>query len=133
MDEETRFLYNYVMNNNPHIHPDDIDCFEALNIHDLQITFKNGITEVYDTFANTCRRVKDIDKPRTDKQIRNDFKRYLQIMMNRKWVDQTELAKRVDTTQPMISRYLSGSDVPGYLMLGKLAKALGCDVDDFYE
>lgn len=131
--EVTNYLYKYVLNNNPYIHEEDIDSFEALNNHDLLITFKNGNKEIFDTFANTSRRVRHIDGPRSDKQLRLDFKRKLQLMMNRKWVNQEELAKRIKSTQPMISRYLTGESIPGAITLKKIADALGCSTDDFYE
>ena len=38
----TEYLYKYVMNNNPFINEEDILSYEALNKHDLLITFKNG-------------------------------------------------------------------------------------------
>lgn len=134
MDEVTYFLYKYVLNNNPYINEEDINNFVALNSHDLQITFKNGITEIYDTFANTCKRVLNLeDSNKTDKILKNNFKRTLQIKMSAKWIDQDELARRIGTSQQMVSKYLTGKSVPGYLMLHKIANALDCNIDDFYK
>lgn len=134
MDEVTDFLYKYVLNNNPYIHEEDINNFVALNSHDLQITFKNGITEIYDTFANTCKRVSNLeDSNKTDKILKNNFKRTLQIKMSAKWIDQDELARRIGTSQQMVSKYLTGKSVPGYLILHKIANALDCNIDDFYK
>jgi DNA-binding helix-turn-helix protein len=134
MDEVTDFLYKYVLNNNPYIHEEDINNFVALNSHDLQITFKNGITEIYDTFTNTCKRVLNLeDSNKTDKILKNNFKRTLQIKMSAKWIDQDELARRIGTSQQMVSKYLTGKSVPGYLMLHKIANALDCNINDFYK
>ena len=60
------YLYKYVINNNPFIDEKDILSYEALNKHDLLITFKNGKQEIYDTFSNTSRRVIRIDQTQTD-------------------------------------------------------------------
>ena len=74
----TEYLYKYVMNNNPFINEEDILSYEALNKHDLLITFKNGKQEIYDTFSNTSRRVIRIDQTQTDdSQMRLNFRRRL--------------------------------------------------------
>ena len=131
--EVTDYLYKYVINNNQHIQENEISSYEALNNYDLLITFNNGTKEIFDTFANTSRRVHHIDGTKSDKQLRLDFKRRLQVLMNRKRVNQEELAKYIKSTQPMISRYLTGESIPGAITLKKIADALGCSMDDFYE
>lgn len=132
MDEVTSFLYKYVLNNNPYIDEEDISEVEALNNHDLMITFIDGTKEIFDTFNNTNRRVINSNRKPTEKQLRTNFKRGLQIQMNRKWVNQEELAKRLHTTQPMISRYLTGQSIPNAITLKRIADALDCSVDDLY-
>jgi DNA-binding Xre family transcriptional regulator len=130
----TEYLYKYVMNNNPFINEEDILSYEALNKHDLLITFRNGNKEIYDTFSNTSRRVNRIDQTQTDdSQMRLNFRRRLQTIMNRKWVTQEELARRINSTQPMVSRYLTGQSIPSALTLKKIADALDCSVNDFYD
>lgn len=130
----TEYLYKYVINNNPFINEEDILSYEALNKHDLLITFKNGNQEIYDTFSNTSRRVIRIDQTQTDdSQMRLNFRRRLQTIMNRKWVTQEELARRINSTQPMVSRYLTGQSIPSALTLKKIADALDCSVNDFYD
>lgn len=133
MEEVTSFLYKYVMNNNPDIQEEDVSSYVALNSHDLLMEFNNGTKIVFDTFANTSRRITNIDGPVSEKQLRLDFRRRLQILMNRKWVDQTELAKRINSTQPMISRYINGQSIPSAITLKKIADALGVSTDEFYE
>ena len=130
----TEYLYKYVMNNNPFINEEDILSYEALNKHDLLITFRNGNKEIYDTFSNTSRRVNRIDQTQTDdSQMRLNFRRRLQTIMNRKWVTQEELARRINSSQQMISRYLTGQSIPSALTLKKIADALDCSVNDFYD
>lgn len=133
MEEVTSFLYKYVMNNNPDIQEEDVSSYVALNSHDLLMEFNDGTKIVFDTFANTSRRITNIDGPVSEKQLRLDFRRRLQILMNRKWVDQTELAKRINSTQPMISRYINGQSIPSAITLKKIADALGVSTDEFYE
>ena len=130
----TEYLYKYVINNNPFIDEEDILSYEALNKHDLLITFKNGKQEMYDTFNNTSRRVNHIDQTKIDdSQMRLNFRRRLQTIMNRKWVTQEELARRINSSQQMVSRYLTGQSIPSALTLKKIADALDCSVNDFYD
>lgn len=132
MDDMTKFLYNYVMNNNPYLMEDEIEEVRALNSHDLLVKFRNGKQDIFDTFANTSHRI-DHDQPFDDEHRRLVLKRRLQSMMNRRWVTQNELAKRIGTTQQMISRYLTGQSIPSAITLKKIAEALDCHTDDFYE
>lgn len=128
----TNFLYRYVISNNPFIREEEILSYEALNEHDLLITYKNGVKEIYDTYNNTSRRVNRIDQT-NDSEMRLNFRRRLQSIMNRKWVTQEELARRINTSQQMISRYLTGQSIPSALTIKKIADALDCNVNDFYD
>jgi DNA-binding XRE family transcriptional regulator len=130
----TNFLYKYIINNNPFINEEDILSYEALNEHDLLITYKNGKKEIYDTYNNTSRRINHPDSENmNDSQMRLNFRRRLQTIMNRKWVTQDELAKRINSSQQMISRYLTGQSIPSALTIKKIADALDCNVNDFYD
>ena len=131
-DDITDFLYKYVISNNPFIHEEDIESYESLNEHDLLIAYKNGTREIYDTFNNTSRRINCVNKS-DDEKMRLNFRRRLQSIMSRKWVTQEELAKRINTSQQMISRYLTGQSIPSALTLKKIADALDCNVNDFYD
>lgn len=132
MDEMTEFLYKYVMNNNPYIQETDVMYVEALNNHDLMLTYKDGTKEVFDTFHNSSHKVV-YSNTLTEDQLRIAFRRGLQKMMNRKWVTQDELATRIESTQQMVSRYLTGQSIPNALTLKKIAMALGCATDDLYD
>ena len=101
------FLYYYVVSNNPTIDPRDIVTYEKISEHDLLIEYKNGNKEIFDTFANTRRSVVEESKKVSDEQTRVFFRKKLQMLMNRAWVNQSELASRVKTSQQMISRYLT--------------------------
>lgn len=47
-----------------------------------------------------------------------------------KLMSQADLAALVDTTPATISRYESGARIPDLETAAKIAKALGCKVDD---
>lgn len=130
--ETTDFLYKYVINNNPFIKEDTIKSYKALNNHDLLIIYNNGIQEIYDTFSNVSRRVNHIET-NNDSEMRLAFRRRLQIIMNRKWITQDELARRINSTQQMISRYLTGQSIPSAITIKKIADALEVNVNEFYD
>ena len=131
-NDMTDFLYKYVLNNNPLIDENDIQLYKALNNHDLLITYNNGVEEIYDTFSNSSRRVNHIQN-NNDEQIQLAFRRKLQIIMSRQWITQEELARRINSTQQMISRYLTGQSIPSAITIKKIADALEVNVNDFYD
>jgi len=131
-NEVTQFLYDYVISNNPFIEKENIESYKAINNRDLLINYKNGRKEIYDTFSNTSHYVNRIENG-NDSQMRISFRRKLQLIMNRKWVTQEELAKRINSSQQMISRYLTGQSIPSAITIKKIADALDCKVDEFYD
>lgn len=126
------FLYEYVINNNQQINEENILRYKAINSYDLLIEYKNGDRIIYDTFANTERYLKYENDDLTDDEEIYEFKTSLQKIMKRKFVDQTELAKRIGVSQAMISKYVSGDSIPNAIVLKKIAKALNCSIEDFY-
>ena len=133
-DEVTDFLYRYVINNNPDINEEDIDNYYATSSHELMVIFKDGTRILFDTYANLSHRLNISDNGKlSEDEMKLQFRRRLQIMMNRKWVNQEELARRIGSSQQMISRYLTGQSIPGAITLKLIADALECSTDDFYE
>lgn len=133
-DEVTDFLYRYVINNNPDINEEDIDNYYATNSHELMVIFKDGTRVLFDTYANLSHRLNISDNGKlSEDEMKLQFRRRLQLMMNRKWVNQEELARRIGSSQQMISRYLTGQSIPGAITLKLIADALECSTDDFYE
>ena len=126
------FLLEYVINNNHGIFKEDIVEYKAVTPYDLVIEFKNGERRIYDTFSNTWSYVKYESDDLTDEQELHEFQVNLKTLMRRKFVDQTELARRLGVSQGTISKYTTGHLIPDVLMLRKMARALGCSVNDFF-
>lgn len=131
-DDVSDFLFRYVLNNNPLLNEDDVEYYNAVTKNDLLIKFKNGNKIIYDTLNNKSHYVRYSDDGYSNDEIRDQFKRRLQYLMNIRWVTQDELAKRIGTSQQMISRYLTGRSIPSAVTLKRMALVLGCSVDDFY-
>ena len=63
----TDFLYKYIINNNPFINEEDILSYEALNEHDLLITYKNGKKEILEQpWIEEVKLTQVKDKPKSD-------------------------------------------------------------------
>ena len=126
------FLLEYVISNNYGLYKEDIVEYKAVSPYDLVIEFENGERRIYDTFSNTWSYVKYESDDLTDEQELHEFQVNLRTLIRRKFMDQTEFARRLGITQGMVSKYLTGRSVPDVLMLRKMAKVLGCSVNDFF-
>lgn len=54
----------------------------------------------------------------------------LKTLLEKQGMTQRELAKRAETTEVSISRYLSGQRTPRLLTLAAIAQVLGVSIDD---
>lgn len=126
-------LYHLVVDYNPMIDENRIVMATKLTHYDLLIEYDDGHKTIYDTLTSTIRGTREKYDLSDDYYIKRVFKFNLYELMERKWITQKELAKRVGTSQTMISRYMSGKCMPNAIMLKKLADALKCSVDDFFR
>jgi DNA-binding XRE family transcriptional regulator len=126
-------LYLKVLKNNPDINKDDVKTYLAINDYDLLITYKNNQRELFDTYDNTRRYVPYISEALTTEQMRKEFTIQLSKLMRRKNITQEELAYKIGTSQSMVSKYLKGEALPGFIILKKIADALHSHVDDLYS
>lgn len=51
-------------------------------------------------------------------------------IMNRDGISQQELCERTGIPQPVMSGYINGRNCPSFYKVDKIARALGCSVDD---
>jgi DNA-binding XRE family transcriptional regulator len=134
--ELTDELLQYVLRYFDGIKETDILEAKALNDYDLMITLKNGDKFIFDTFNNSSRKISiplDYKECLPDKlKIKFQFANCLISMMYRKGMSQEELANKIGTTQPMISRYMNGLSIPSIVVAKQIAMALNCHLDDFF-
>jgi len=129
MDEN---LWQYVMSFNPFLTEDDVEDIIELNEWDLLIVLKDGRKILYDRFTKYHRVLSYNAEELSDEQEIREFKTNLRNMMNRKFISQDELASRIGSSQQMVSRYISGDAMPNSLTLRKIARVLGCSMDDLF-
>ena len=63
--------------------------------------------------------------------MKKDFPTILQNKMNEKNITKAELARAIDVTDTSISRYVKGTAKPKPIYLERIAKVLGCSIEDF--
>ena len=127
MDE---YLYQYAEMININVTMDDIDILKWVSQFDVLIKFTDGRIYIYDTYLNMFRYIKYKSKELSFQEFKFEFGRRLQELMERRHISQTYLADKLDTRQPMISRYINGSDWPSTYMTVKILDILNCTMDD---
>ena len=125
-------LYKNVLECNPDVKPENIKNVMAVSNFDLLITYKDGKRELFDTLEGYRRFIKYESDALTEEEHRKEFPKILYKMMRRKNVSQSELARKIGTSQQMISKYITGKALPGYTILKKMSKIFNCSVDDLY-
>lgn len=134
MDEGmNEYPWCHVLKISPFIKKSDIEEIKETNGWDLIVIFKDGrkIIVEKDTGYHRTLFYNDLNEL-TEEQEKREFACALRTMMNRKCMVQEDLAELVGTSQTMISRYMSGRCLPNVVMGRKLAKALGCSIDEFF-
>lgn len=106
--------------------------YYAIDKWDLFVQLNNGDKFIYDSFYNIIRFDLYEGDNLTDDQELNEFRKNLKKMIDRNYITQDELANRVGVDCKTISRYVTGRTIPDCLTLNKIAKALGCSVEDFF-
>lgn len=126
-------LWQYVLMVDPFIKKEDVIEIKELNDWDILITFEDGNKVLFDRFTGYHKNIfyNDINEL-TERQEKKEFAYRLRSLMGRKWITQEQLARDINVTQAMISRYVRGEAFPNALTLRKIAKALNCSMDDFF-
>lgn len=61
------------------------------------------------------------------------FGHNLQRVLRRNDISQGYLAKELDTTEAMISRYIHGISIPSVYKVCQMADIIGCDISDLIK
>lgn len=134
MDENmNEYPWCYVLKINPFAKKEDVKDIKKIDEWELLIIFKNGEKIIYDIDTGYHRKLfyRNINDL-TEEQERREFGYALRTMMRRKHINQEELANRTGTSQTMISHYMTGRCIPNLIMGRKIAKVLGCSMDDLF-
>lgn len=96
---------------------------------DLVAKLSDGSRLIFDGHMRTIRSLPDTDDI-DERQLRIEFSKRLYKMLDRKGITQLELSKRTGISTMAISKYINRKATPSLHNANKIARALGCSVDD---
>lgn len=104
--------------------------YEIVSNYEMIVVLNDGMRFTFDYIDKTMRRL----PAKTNNPDEDDFKREFGIrlkkLMYRKGLTQNELAEKTGIPQPQISNYIVGKNSPSFFRVEKIAKALGCSLDE---
>lgn len=93
------------------------------------VTFKDGSKKVYDDLYGKFYIFRNTDDL-TEEEFREELGRRIKKMMDIRHINQTKMSKIIGVSQATINLYANGKIIPNFYILKKIARALGCDVND---
>lgn len=125
-------LWSYVYSIKPNAKKEDVDILTWVTKDDVLIIFTDGKKYLYDTLTGMIRYIKYNTPYLTNEDWNLEFKRRLLVMLDRIHMSQGELALRIGTTQQMVSRYISGKDMPSAYIITKIIDVIKCEENDLF-
>ena len=105
--------------------------FKEVGETEAIVYMKDGSRIVYDDLGKTFRNLPSSSERMTEDECRNEFGIRLRHLMYWRGITQTELAERTGISRVVLNRYIMGKSSPSFYAVDKIAKALGCSVDEF--
>ena len=105
--------------------------YREITSMDLLVTLEDGSKVLFDDFTKTYRLLPDESVRDTKEAYKKEYSYKLRSRMDRRCVSQAQLSEATGISQSTISKYVRGYEVPSLFNANKIAKALGCSVDDF--
>jgi DNA-binding Xre family transcriptional regulator len=97
----------------------------------LTVKMDDGSAYIYDDLENSIRRIPDDPNNMTEAQCLHEFGIRLKLLLQRRFISQGELADRIGISPVTLSGYINGKHSPGFHIVDKIAKELGCSIDEF--
>ena len=123
-------IHNYLPYIDPFATAEDLEEARYVSKYEIYFKFKDGRRCLYDTVLHSSRGFYPEGHELSDEEWKRSFKIRLYNLMKQREITQEHLASIVGTSQTMITRYMTGKCVPGVVMAAKIARALGCSVED---
>ena len=110
---------------------DDAIMTADIGHDELLIETRDGDRYIYDDLDKTFRKVSKDSNDVTEEEFRREFGYRLRTIMFRRGLTQDELSERSGVSRASISSYMRGKSSPTFYTLRKLARAMGCSIEDF--
>ena len=98
---------------------------------ELVVKLTDGDIIMYDDLNGSIRFLPRDNDNMTEAQCKKEFGLRLKRLMFVKGVTQEDITRKTGITQPMLSRYMNGENVPSFYKVDQIARVLGCSVDEF--
>lgn len=110
---------------------DDMEEIIELGDTFVDVLLTDGSRLIYDDIDNTIRMLPKDTHNMSKDECGKEFGIRLRRIMHLKGVTELELSEQTGISQPLISGYIRGNNVPGFYNVDKIAKALGCSTEQF--
>lgn len=97
---------------------------------ELTIELSDGRSVMYDDIDKTIRNLPHDSNHMTEEECKQEFGTRLRKLMQRKCLLQSDLSEITGIPQCSISNYMNGKTSPSFYNADKIAKALGCSLEE---
>lgn len=113
----------------PHLVERAIDICDY-SVWETKIVLENGDIYLFDEGTENVRRLPGLPGEANEKEFMCEFGIRLRNIMRWNRITQSQLSEKSGISQPRISQYATGQATPSIYTVNRLAKALGCSVDE---
>lgn len=98
---------------------------------ELIIKRADGSSWSYYSLTKTMRRLPSYATAMTEQEVRDEFSLRLNRLMRLKGITQKDLSDLTGISLYSISKYLNKKVTPSFYAVDRIAKALGCSIEEF--
>lgn len=99
----------------------------------IAVKLRDGSVFEYNRMDNTIRRIRTDEVNGDDDHVAKEFSANLKKIIPFCGKTQTEIANELGITNAMLSRYIHGTSIPNAGKAFRIAKILGCTVDELFD
>lgn len=106
--------------------------YEMPDKFSLIVNLNDGRKLLYDDLTDSTRYLNLDPDSMTEEEIMNEFRYRLRHAMSIRGFNQIKLSEETGISVSMISRYLTGDNIPSILKVIQIARALKCSLDELW-
>lgn len=98
--------------------------------YEILVELRDGSSLLYDDIDGTIRKLPNDRNSMSESECKKEFGMRLRRLMMLRNITQEELSELTGIQRPAISNYMTGRTSPSFYNADKIAKALGCSMDE---
>ena len=98
--------------------------------YEILVELRDGSSLLYDDIDGTIRKLPNDCNSMSESECKKEFGMRLRRLMMLRNITQEELSELTGIQRPAISNYMTGRTSPSFYNADKIAKALGCSMDE---